>query len=277
MDIRLIVSDVDRTIVPVEGRVSAATAKAVGACRAQGTEFVICSGRWFASAWEIAAEQLGIRDGYMIIANGGAVVKCDGTILMEDALSRAQAEAVYEILRREPVTVCAYARGAIYRLNLEHLTVFRLPERSRHIGGVDYRIVDGDERAFVRYGLEHPYKIEAHADDREALMRLRARLEETGLEIGSSYPNNIEVMAPGTGKGAATRWLTGYLGLNRAQVMGFGDFLNDLPMLENVGWPMAVGNALTEVKRACRAVVPDCADDGVAWAIREYVLGGGEV
>ena len=277
MDIRLIVSDIDRTIVPVNGRVSPATAEAVRDCRARGTEFAICSGRWFPSAREISAGQLGIEDGYMIICNGGAVVKSDGTVLMEDGLTRAQAEGVYEMLRNEPVTLCSYVRGAICRLGMEHLTVFRLPERPARIGGVSYEIIDEDESAFVRRGLERPYKLEIHADDRELLARLRVRLEGTGLEIGSSYPNNVEVMAPGTGKGAATRWLTEYLGLRGDQVMGFGDFLNDLPMLESVGWPMAVGNALDEVKAACRAVVPACEDDGVAWAIREYVLGGGKV
>ena len=277
MNIRLIVSDVDRTIVPVGGRVSPATAEAVRECRERGTEFAICSGRWFPSAREISEGQLGIKDGYMIICNGGAVVKSDGTVLMEDGLNRAQAEMVYEMLRSEPVTLCAYVRGTIYRLGMEHLTVYHLPEKSSRVGGVDYRVIDEDESGFIQYGLERPYKIEAHSDDRALLERLMKRLKETGLDIGSSYPNNVEIMAPGTGKGAATRWLAEYLGLSRNQVMGFGDFLNDLPMLENVGWPMAVGNALDEVKAVCRAVVPACEDDGVAWAIREYVLGGGEV
>ena len=49
---------------------------------------------------------------------------------------------------------------------------------------------------------------------------------------------------------------------------------NDLPMLESVGWPVAVGNAIDEVKRACRIVAPACADDGVAKALEKYVLGG---
>ena len=277
MDIRLIVSDVDRTILPVGGCASPATVEAVRRCRARGTEFAICSGRWFPSARDVSAGQLGIHDGYMIICNGGAVVKSDGTILMEDGLERAQAEEVYEMMRGEPVTLCSYVRGAIYRLHMEHLTVFHLPERPARIGGVSYDIIDEDERAFERRGLERPYKLEIHADDRELLARLKVRLAATGLDVGGSYPNNVEIMKPGTGKGAATRWLTEHLGLKREQVMGFGDFTNDLPMLENVGYPMAVGNALDEVKRVCRAVVPACEEDGVAWAIEKYVLGGGEL
>ena len=55
--------------------------------------------------------------------------------------------------------------------------------------------------------------------------------------------------------------------------MGFGDYTNDLPMLENVGWPVAVDNAIDEVKRACRIIAPSCEDDGVAQTIQKYVLG----
>ena len=277
MDIRLIVSDIDRTLLPESGIVSLATVEAVRACRAQGTEFVVASGRWFPAAREISAGQLGIEDGYMIICNGGAVVRSDGTALMERGLEPDQARAVYDVLTSEPVMLTSYVRGAIYRLHMKHLSVFHLPERSSYFGGCAYNVVDEDAAAFEGRGLDHPYKMEAHSDDYALLARLRAQLEGMGLQVNSSFPFNLEIMAPGTGKGAAVRWLTAHLGLRREQVMGFGDYTNDLPMLENVGWPMAVDNALPEVTRACRAVVPACGDDGVAWAIHQYVLGDAEL
>ena len=107
----------------------------------------------------------------------------------------------------------------------------------------------------------------------ELLARLRVKLEEMGLQVNSSFPCNIEIMAPGTGKGAAVRWLTEYMGCTKEQTMGFGDYTNDLPMLENVGWPVAVENAADEVKAACKSVAPACDADGVARFIKEHVLG----
>ena len=101
----------------------------------------------------------------------------------------------------------------------------------------------------------------------------RVKLEEMGLQVNSSFPCNIEIMAPGTGKGAAVRWLTEHMGYTKEQTMGFGDYTNDLPMLENVGWPVAVANAVDEVKAVCRSIAPACEDDGVAKAICKYVLG----
>ena len=273
-NVRLIVSDIDGTLLPAGGSASPATAAAVAACRARGVEFVVASGRWYPAARKVAVEQLGIEDGYMIVCNGGAVVRCDGRVLMERPLSDAQAQSAWEILSAAPVMMTAYVRDAIYRLRGEYLSVFRLPETSYFEAGHAYRVVDGDEAAFRARGLVRPYKLEAYCDDPATLAHLRARLVEKGLQVNSSFPFNLEITAPDAGKGTAVQWLAGHLHLTLDQVMGFGDYTNDLSMLACVGWPVAVGNAIDEVKRACRIVAPACADDGVARTLQKYVLGG---
>lgn len=274
MDIRLIVSDIDGTLLPAAGSVSPATAEAVAACRARGVEFAVASGRWYPAARKIVVDQLGIRDGYMILCNGGAVTRCDGSVLMEAPLSGAQARAAYEILSAAPVMMTAYVRDAIYRVRSQYLSVFRLPETSYFAAGRAYRVVDDDEAAFARQGLTRTYKLEAYCDDAPTLARLRVQLEGAGLQVNSSFPFNLEITAPEAGKGAAIRYLAGRLGLSMEQVMAFGDYTNDLSMLSCVGWPVAVGNALEEVRRVCRIVAPACEDDGVGKTLQQYILGG---
>ena len=273
MDIKLIVSDIDRTILPANQIISPATYNAVRDCRARGVEFVIASGRWYPAARKVAVDQLGIEDGYMIICNGGAVVRSDGTPLAEWRLSGAQAQQIYDLLKAEKVMMNAYAPDAIYRVRGEYLTCFRLPETSYFARNQTYSVVDGDWQGFEERIRRGPYKIEAYTDDTQLLVELRRKVEALGFQANSAFPFNLEIMAPGAGKGMATRWLTEHMGLTREQVMGFGDYTNDLPMLENVGWPVAVDNAIDEVKRACRIIAPSCEDDGVARTIQKYVLG----
>ena len=273
MDIKLIVSDIDRTILPANQIISPVTYNAVRDCRARGVEFVIASGRWYPAARKVAVDQLGIEDGYMIICNGGAVVRSDGTPLAEWRLTPEQAQQIYELLKAEKVMMTAYVPDAIYRVRGEYLTCFRLPETSYFARTRTYRVVDDDWQGFEEHGLNGPYKIEAYADDTGLLAELRRKVEALGFEANSAFPFNLEIMAPGAGKGAAVRWMTEHMGLTRDQVMGFGDYTNDLPMLENVGWPVAVDNAIDEVKCACRIIAPSCEDDGVARTINKYVLG----
>lgn len=274
MDIRLIVSDIDNTILPPGGQISPATASAVKECRSRGTEFVVASGRWYPAARKIAVDQLGIEDGYMIICNGGAVVRSDGTPLAQWRMTGEQAWQIYKLLQKEKVMITAYVPDAIYRLRGQYLTVFHLPETSFFDGGVCCRVVDDDWQGFEAFGLNCPYKMEAYTDDTELIARLREQIEAMGFQANSSFPFNLEIMAAGAGKGTAVRWLMAHMKLARAQTMGFGDYTNDLAMLRTVGWPVAVGNAADEVKKICRIVAPDCADDGVARTISKYVLGG---
>ena len=272
MNIKLVFSDIDRTILPHGSEVSQVTVDAVRDLRASGVEFVVASGRWYPSAKLVSEGQLGITDGYMIICNGGAIVRSDGTPLMEWGMSDEQARAVYEIMKDENTMMTAYVRDAIYRLHGKYLTVYNLPETSYFHAGQAYHVVDEDVEGFVTRGMHNPYKMEAYSDDYALLARLREKLEGIGLQVNSSFPCNLEIMAPGTGKGAAVRWLTSHLGFTREETMGFGDYTNDIPMLENVGWPVAVDNATQQVKDICRIIAPSCEDNGVAHTIRKYIL-----
>lgn len=272
MDIRLIVSDIDGTLLTTGQPASRANVEAVAACRKRGVEFVLASGRWYPAALNVA-EQLGIDDGIMITCNGSAVVRCDGSVLMENGLSAEQSRIVYRILQKEKVMMTSYVRGGIYRMRSRYLSIFHLPEVGGFFYGGKYDVVDEDEAAFISSLDRAPYKMEAYSDDSALLAKIRAELEEAGLQVNSSFPFNLEIMASGAGKGSAVRWLTAYMGLKQEQVMGFGDYTNDLSMLANVGWPVAMGNALDEVKAVCRIVAPSCAEDGVAKTIRQYILG----
>ncbi|HEV8636818.1 MAG TPA: HAD hydrolase family protein [Chloroflexota bacterium] len=52
-----------------------------------------------------------------------------------------------------------------------------------------------------------------------------------------------------------------------------GDYLNDVEMLREVGWGVAMGQAPDVVRAAADAVTLDNAHDGCALAIERYVLG----
>lgn len=54
----------------------------------------------------------------------------------------------------------------------------------------------------------------------------------------------------------------------------FGDNYNDISMMELVGHPIAVANAEEKVKQAAKYVTLSNNEDGVAYAIRQYILGG---
>jgi hydroxymethylpyrimidine pyrophosphatase-like HAD family hydrolase len=62
------------------------------------------------------------------------------------------------------------------------------------------------------------------------------------------------------------------LGLTLADCVAVGDEMNDLEILREVGFGIAMGQAQPALKAVSRAVVASNQDDGVAEAIERFVL-----
>ena len=118
-----------------------------------------------------------------------------------------------------------------------------------------------------------PYKYEAYSDDTALIDRLREKFLSWGLSVSSAFPYNLEILAPGGGKGRAVEALAAHFGIDRSEIMAFGDGSNDLTMLRAVGWPVAMANGVQVLKDAAWKIAPDCRDDGEARVLAEYVLG----
>ena len=266
-EIRLIVSDIDGTLLPRGGRISDVTRRAVERCWARGIPFVLATGRWAGAIGEVRRD-LGLENRPCIIANGGAVLDGDGSCLREWHMREADARRAAAIAREYPVLINSYVRNGLYRLNVTP-TLRRL---QMYVGEGNPRIVQNDPAAFDSEGMRNVYKLEVLCENPSVLAELSARVRKLGLSVSSASPRNVEIMAPGCGKGTALRWLAGHLGAPRETVMAFGDHYNDLELLEEAGWPVAMGNSVDALKDAARIVAPACVEDGVARVLFERVL-----
>jgi hydroxymethylpyrimidine pyrophosphatase-like HAD family hydrolase len=86
-------------------------------------------------------------------------------------------------------------------------------------------------------------------------------------------PNSLGIFPAGADKGTALRLIQERLGISPAETLAIGDNSVDLPMFEAAAWSVAMGNAPPEVKRRAGAVSPSNDDEGVAWAVKNFVPG----
>lgn len=278
MDIRMIALDLDGTLLNLRREVSDQNLRALEACAARGIRVVLASGRSFE-----AVRRLALRyrlKGPIISVNGARVdLSPEGPMLLEHTYPRELAVRVFDIMKQSGIYFTCYGRGTLYQNNLQ--AAF-----GRHRGAnLDQalqmqahrsELVVSDESRTVHEGLIEPYKFVAFTEDMEKLSRLRAALADSGLplNVSSSWFDNIEVMVKGAGKDSAIRSLCALFGIRTEQVMAFGDNLNDVDMLNACGVPVAMENALDEVKRAARIIAPHHDQSGVAQVLFEYVLEG---
>ncbi len=116
-------------------------------------------------------------------------------------------------------------------------------------------------------------KVQALFKNREEKQKAFLEIQKIpGTEPTGALENNIEVNALGVNKGLGLLKLGELLGIEREEIMGCGDGMNDLEMLREVGFGVAMENAVQPVKDAADYVTDSNENDGVAKAIVKFAL-----
>ncbi len=82
----------------------------------------------------------------------------------------------------------------------------------------------------------------------------------------------VEAILPDVSKGQALITLAKHLNIPISQTMAIGDQENDVSMIESAGIGVAMGNAVESAKAVADVIAPNVEKDGVAWAIKKYIL-----
>jgi Cof subfamily protein (haloacid dehalogenase superfamily) len=93
------------------------------------------------------------------------------------------------------------------------------------------------------------------------------------LYITRTHPRLVEGTALGVHKGQGVLDLCRLLSIDPQRVLAIGDNDNDIPMLEVVGYGVAMGNATPGVKAVAKWIAPPIDQDGAAVALQRLVLG----
>ncbi len=276
---RLVVLDIDGTLLDPNDIVRPAVREAIEACRALGVEVALATGRRLRTTRPIV-EELGIRLP-LVLYNGALVWDTEHEQPLAErpldraALERALREAAHEGLGA--LALRGPASGELIVLVGDPLP--SLPEFERTLlprsGEVDRLPVSKAS------ALADVLTVDLFGPER-ALRRATARLARAGLAIYHHGPFELlpalprwvaNVHAPGTSKASGVAVLARRLGLTLADVLAVGDGENDLPLLRAAGLGVAMGNAPEHVRAQADAVVRGHDEDGVVEALERFVLG----
>jgi Cof subfamily protein (haloacid dehalogenase superfamily) len=265
MAIRLFITDLDGTLLDKKHRISAENKKAIQEAVAQGTIVTIATGRMYISALPYA-KQLEV-DVPIITYNGALIKSVSGKVLFESYLKPQDVKDVLTYCLKKKWFIQIYKDDKLYFA--EHSAKACAYEE---LAGIKGETV-GAEGLYEK--TEHVPKMLVITSGAEETDKVVAELREAfGARVFpvKSNPNYAEIISIGVNKATALEKLLPKLGLKREETMAIGDSNNDLPMLKAAGYSVAMGNANDKVKAVCNYETADCANDGVAAAIRKYVL-----
>ncbi|MFJ8079478.1 Cof-type HAD-IIB family hydrolase [Streptomyces sp. NPDC096205] len=264
-DIRLIVTDMDGTLLDDDKQPPAELWTALELLRERGVLFSPASGRQYAT---LAREFSGAADGMVFIAENGTYVVRDGVELSSDPLDKAVVADVLETVRRlnadgvdVGAVVCGKRSAYVERADEPFLAEVRKYYVENRVVA-DATAVEDDILKVALFDFGPAERTTA-----PALAPFTAT-----HQVVVSGEHWVDLMNGTANKGAAIRRLQRELGITPAQTMVFGDYLNDLEMLDTADWSYAMANAHPEVVRRARHLAPANTDNGVLRTIAR-VLG----
>lgn len=91
-----------------------------------------------------------------------------------------------------------------------------------------------------------------------------------GLSYFSSSPYSIDIYPPNVHKAYGIKKAIKAFGITMDEVMAFGDDVNDIEMLEEVGLGIAMGNGSEFAKKSAKFVTKTMQEDGILYALKKY-------
>lgn len=285
--IKVIASDMDGTLVSDQG-ILAQTAQTIRNAQKNGIKFLVSTGR----VYEDAIDQLNDVNLKcdVLCMNGAELRDPEGKIQYQLELEQSVVKNVLAILEKNNLYAEFYTSEGIYSTSSEEVILdavksklqFFLPSLTdkealkqvrRHKEYTKLKRIDPESLYTKNLKI---FKILSFSSDIKLIETLRADLNnDKSFSISGSFPINLEITHPKANKGLAVSEYADRNFTSKDQVMVLGDSFNDFSMFtQGFGFPIAMENAIDELKEISYDVTDNNNQDGVGKAIRKYVLKG---
>jgi beta-phosphoglucomutase family hydrolase/Cof subfamily protein (haloacid dehalogenase superfamily) len=264
--IKLLIADVDGTLVTQDKVLTARACAAVDRLRGAGIQLAITSGRP-PRGMAMLVEPLKLTTPIAAF-NGGVFVKPDLTTVMEQwTLSLAVASEVVDYLLNAGLDVWVYRGGDwfIRSPGASHVA------REKMTVQFEPTVIED-----VRSVLDGAVKVVGVSDDGPLVADCEAELRRrvgTHASASRSQPYYLDITHPDANKGMVVRFASRFLHIPLDEIATIGDMPNDVLMFGGAGMSIAMGNASSEVQRAARHVTSSNEEEGFAHAIDSLILG----
>ncbi len=257
-NIKIIVTDLDKTLLHSDKTISDYTVKFLNKCRAKGIKIAFATARSEHSCRFIIER----FKPDAIISNGGALAKAGDEIIYRAAMSKELCDKLLFKCTNNSNILCITAEtDSGYYLN-KHVD-------EQDPGWIEY--MPAYYKDFSTGMGCDAYKITISTDDDKFAKDIVLDIPEIEV-IPFSGENWYRYALTSANKWSGVKTLIKYYGITSDEVIAFGDDYNDMEMIKNCGIGVAVANALDEVKALANYICESNDDDGLAKWMAKSIL-----
>ena len=265
---KLVAVDLDGTLLDDRKLIPSENIAAIRKIKDRGVKIVIATGRPIAVIKKIIA-QLGIdSDDYCVALNGVLVQNLRSEeVICSSGFSGELLKKLVSLSQQYSLYIHTFSKTFGLVANKRN----KYSDIECYGGVVQYRefdfstVADSDE--FYKCVLTGP---------EEMVDQLERNLDPVFRKLFSvvrTLPCILEFLPAGVSKGRGLSMLAGKIGIAPEEMIAFGDEHNDYEMLQAVGFPVAMGNAIEPVKKISKMVTTTNNEAGVAYALDKLFAG----
>ena len=267
MKYKLIAMDLDGTLNNDQKIITEKTKAALMEAQKKGIRLALASARPSPGLFK-ERDILNLQDhgGILMSYNGGRIVDA-GTnqVLFETSMDIAQTKQVLRQLETLPVTPILDDGAQFYVTDRNGFKVDYECKNNNMICTEVENLAD-----FLYFA---PIKIlmSVQPEELAQVQQQIAQMLPESLTVVQTAAFYLEVIPRVINKGQGIRDICHVLGISTPEVISFGDAANDIPMLQEAGMGVAMGNASEAVKQAANMVTLSNNEDGIAAALEKLL------
>lgn len=259
--VKLIVSDMDGTLLNDAGEVSELFFDLHQKLKALDIKFIAASGRQY---YSIIEKLDPIKEDLLVIAENGGFVKKGEINLMTCTLPLAMIKSLIKKIRLiddAHFVLCGKEQAYVEDKNTDFLNLFKEYYTK-------YKLVDD----VLTIKNDEFFKIAIYSfGGSEDVSYPHFKTYEEELKVKVSGPNWLDLSEKNTDKGSALKFVQEKYGITIEETMAFGDYNNDLEMMENASFSYAMGNAHPNIIEACTYKTKSNEEGGVEFILSQVV------
>jgi len=259
--VKMVVTDMDGTLLNDWGEVSPEFFSLFSQLKKHNIHFVAASGRQYFSMLD---KLYNIKDDITIVAENGGMTNHNGETISTNTISQKQINRIIDTLRKTPntyIVLCGKKNAYIETSDENFIEIFK-EYYTQFEQVTDLKSVTDD--AIFKVACYH------FENSLDHIYPSVKKLEDENL-VKISGENWLDISSPTTNKGEAIKHLQNLLNISKEETMAFGDYNNDIEMLEQANFSYAMENACEDVINTAKFKTKSNNDNGVEFILKKLI------